>query len=153
MLATVVAEVYGRPDHDYGELVEAARQVKARMAAEEGVVDLDDSVEADTARWFFRVDREKAGRSGVSTADAVQTLRLALGGLPAGTVHAEAEQNERPILLRLPRDGRSDLERLKALAGPRAARVGRCSSGSWGASRRGCGTGRSSTRTSAASCT
>ena len=54
------------------------------MAEEPGVVDLDDSVEADQRELFFDVDREKAGRNGISTEDVAQTLRLALAGMPAG---------------------------------------------------------------------
>ena len=62
---------------------------------------------------FFRVDREKAGLNGVSTEDIVQTLHIALGGMPAGVVHVPTEQNELPIVLRLPRESRSDAARLE----------------------------------------
>jgi len=61
------------------------------------------------------VDREKAGLNGISSEDIVNTLRIALSGMPAGTVHAPREQNELPIVLRLPREKRSDPERLKTI--------------------------------------
>ena len=115
VLSTVVAEIYGRPDQPYGELIAAAKTLETRMAAEEGVVDIDDTAEANQQKLFFRVDREKAGLNGISTEDVVNTLRIALSGMPAGTVHAPREQNELPIVLRLPREKRSDPERLKTL--------------------------------------
>ena len=116
VLATVVAEIYGQPTHRYDELIAAADVVKARLREEPGVVEVDDSVEENLQQYFFRVDREKAGLSGISTEDVVNTLRLALSGYPAGTVHGPTEQNELPILLRLPRDQRSSLSRLKTVA-------------------------------------
>ncbi len=116
VLSTIVAEVYGRPGMDYAELVAAAKTVRARMAEEQGVVDVDDMVEADRTRWVFETDREKAGINGISTEAIAQTMRLALDGMPAGVIHEPAEQNEWPIVLRLPRAARSDLERLQSVA-------------------------------------
>ncbi len=115
VMATVVAEVYGRPDQPYAELIAAAESLRDRLALEEGVVEADTSAEANQQKLFFRVDREKAGLNGISTEDIVGTLRLALAGMPAGVVHAPREQNELPIVLRLPREKRSDPERLKTL--------------------------------------
>ena len=115
VLSTVVAEIYGRPDQPYSALIAAAEDLQARLATEPGVVDIDDSAEAGQQKLFFRVDREKAGLNGVSTEDVVNTLRIALSGMPAGTVHAAGEQNELPIVLRLPREKRSDPERLKTI--------------------------------------
>ncbi|MGB4241832.1 MAG: efflux RND transporter permease subunit, partial [Kiritimatiellia bacterium] len=85
VLSTVVAEIYGRPDQPYSALIAAAEDLQTRMAAEQGVVDIDDSAEAAQQKLFFRVDREKAGLNGVSTEDVVNTLRIALSGMPAGT--------------------------------------------------------------------
>ena len=116
VFATVVAEVYGRPHHRYDELIAASRTVKQAMAQTKGVVDVDDMVEENQREMFFRVDREKAGMNGVSTEDIVQTLQIALGGMPAGVVHVPTEQNELPIILRLPRESRSDTARLSAIA-------------------------------------
>ena len=73
-------------------------------------------VEENQREMFFRVDREKAGMNGVSTEDIVQTLQIALGGMPAGVVHVPTEQNELPIILRLPRESRSDTARLSTIA-------------------------------------
>jgi len=115
VLSTVVAEVYGDSRHSYDDLIQAAETVKQAMADVEGVVDIDDTVEASQQKLFFRVDREKAGRNGISTEDIVKTLRISLAGLQAGIVHKDTEQNELPIILRLPRAARSDVARLKTI--------------------------------------
>ncbi len=108
VLSTVVAEVYGTPRHTYRDLIDAARTVKARLEREPGVVDVDDTVEAAQRELFFHVDREKAGLNGISTEDITQTLALTLNGMPGGVAHIAGQQNEVPIVLRLPRERRSD---------------------------------------------
>jgi multidrug efflux pump subunit AcrB len=115
VLSTVVAELYGRPHHDYEELVAAADTVRERFAQEPGVVDVDVSAEALQQEFYFRVDRDKAALSGVSVGDVVETLRAALSGLPTGLAHLPGEQNELPLVLRLPREQRSSLALLRAL--------------------------------------
>ncbi len=115
VLSTVVAEVYGKPHHSYDDLVAAARLIENRMALEEGMVDIDDTVQTDQTRMFFRVDREKAGLNGISTRDIAQTLNVALSGMSAGTVHITTEQNELPIIIRVPRSRRSDIQMLKTI--------------------------------------
>ena len=115
VLATVVAEIYGQPQHKYSELIAAARTVEAQMKKEEGVVDVDTTIEDNQRKLVFHVDREKAGLNGIATEDIVQTVGLALGGAPAGILHVAAEQNETPIVLQLPRAARSDVERLKTI--------------------------------------
>jgi multidrug efflux pump subunit AcrB len=116
VLSTIVAEIYGQPHHSYDELVAAAQTVKAQMATEEGIVDLDDSVEQKQRRLSFEVDRDKAGRNGISVQAVVATLQAALAGQNAGIIHVPTEQNELPIVLRLPRADRSSVALLKTIA-------------------------------------
>ena len=113
VLSTVVAEVYGTPRHTYADLIAAAQIVKASLTNEAGVVDVDDTVETSQRELFFRVDREKAGLNGISTEDITQTLAVTLNGMPAGMAHLGGQQNEVPIVLRLPRQQRSDAALLK----------------------------------------
>ncbi len=113
VLSTIVAEIYGSPRHSYADLIAAAQIVKASLVNEPGVVDVDDTVESSQRELFFRVDREKAGLNGISTEDITQTLAVALNGLPAGMVHLGGQLNEVPIVLRLPRQERSDAALLK----------------------------------------
>ena len=107
VLSTVVAEIYGQPTHTYADLVSQATAVAERMRQEKGMVDVDISAESPAPQLTFRVDREKAALNGISTEEIAQTVALALGGMPAGTLHAASEQNELALLLRLPREVRS----------------------------------------------
>lgn len=112
VVATVTAEVYPEKGQSPEELVRATRMVRQRMEKEAGVVDVDDSFEADQTRYIFVTDKEKAALSGVSTAEVARTLRIALEGLEAGVVHEPDEVNPLPIELNLPRPDRSSLEDL-----------------------------------------
>ena len=115
VLATVVAEVHGRPGTPYADLIKGAAVVRRVMGAEELVVDIDDSSEAVRPRWDFVVDKEKAGLHGVGTGRIIQTLRLALGGSQPAAVHLAHERQPLPVRLILPRLARSSLDELSQL--------------------------------------
>lgn len=115
VLSTLIAEIYGQPHHSYEDLIDAATIVKARMAQEPGVVDLDDTVEAPQPKLFFNVDRDKAARNGIAVADVTAVLRTALSGMDAGLLHIPQEHEERPIRIRLPRELRSSQAALAAI--------------------------------------
>ena len=112
VLQTLVAEIYGP---DYGRQIEIARQVRDVMDKTPGVVDVDWYVEDDQPKVRFVVDKEKAALAGISEAEIVRTLRLATGGETAGLVHDDREKEDVPIVLRLDRATRSDLERLRGV--------------------------------------
>lgn len=107
VIATVVAEVYGRPDHRYEDLMAAAQTVCTRLEKEPGVVDVDTSIEADSQKLVFVTDKEKAALNGISVADIAQTIKVALQGTTAGLVHRPGERIPLRIELRLPRFLRS----------------------------------------------
>lgn len=123
VLATVVAEIYGQPHHDYADLVAAASTVRARMSAEPGLVDVDDTVEIARPKQVFEVDQRKAAEHGIAKRDVVETLSIALDGRLGGILHAPREQNELPIRIRLPRADRASLARLSTI--PVTGRDGR----------------------------
>ncbi len=107
VISSIVAEVYGQPGHSYEDLIKAARVVRERCAAEPGVVDVDDSIESDQSKLVFITDKEKAALNGVSVADVVETLKIALNGMGAGTLRVPTERNPLRIELRVPRPVRS----------------------------------------------
>ena len=116
VLSSVVAEVYGRPDQGYDELIAASRTVAERFRREPGVVDVDDTTEAPQQKLVFVTDQEKAALARVTVADVAETLRVALEGSSVETVRLEGERNPLRILLRLPRVLRSsgqDLSNVK----------------------------------------
>ncbi|HEY6035750.1 MAG TPA: efflux RND transporter permease subunit, partial [Kofleriaceae bacterium] len=109
---TLVAEIYG-PSYD--RQIEIAREVRTLMERTPGVVDVDWYVEDDQPKQRFIVDREKAALDGVSEADLVRTLALATEGEPQGLLHDPREAEDVPVVLRLDRASRSDLDRLLSL--------------------------------------
>ena len=115
VLASVVAEVYGRPDHAYADLIAAAETVKARLAVEPGLVEVDDMIEADSRKLAFVVDREKAAINEVSPALIAEAVRIGLAGRVAGIMHVEGERHPLRIELRLPRAERSSPAELSML--------------------------------------
>jgi multidrug efflux pump subunit AcrB len=112
VLQTLVAEIYGP---DYQRQIEVARMVREKMEATRGVVDVDWYVEDDQPKYRLVVDGEKAALSGVSEAELARTVRLATAGEAVGLLHQEREKEDVPIVLRLPRAERADLERLRRL--------------------------------------
>ena len=102
VVASVVAEIYGRPDFRYEDLLLAADTVRARLAAEPGVVDVDDGREATQEKQTFITDVEKAALSGVSADEIASTLQAVLGGSTVGLMRSETERNPLRIQLRMP---------------------------------------------------
>ena len=115
VIATVTAEVYGEPGISYAQQIVAAQEVKARMAMEDKVVDVDDTIEAPQRRLHFTPDKEKAALSGISNAAIAATLSTALAGEQVGTLHVGSDRNPLPIVVRLPIESRSSAPDLAAL--------------------------------------
>jgi multidrug efflux pump subunit AcrB len=125
VLSTLVAEVYATPAQSYAGLKADARHVRALFAREPGVVDVDDTFEADRPRYVFRVDKEKASLAGVTTEQIANTLRIGLDGMTpgagdpkdfrAGSGHLPRELNPLTILIQLPQERRTGLNDLLRL--------------------------------------
>ncbi|HSQ58528.1 MAG TPA: efflux RND transporter permease subunit, partial [Gemmata sp.] len=138
VLSTLVAEVYSRPGQSYADLRTDARHVRALFEAEPGVVDVDDTFETERPRYVFRVDKEKASLTGITTEQIANTLRIGLNGLTpgegdpkdfrAGSGHLPRELNPLTIVLQLPQEDRTGLSDLLQLgvktAGGQIVRVG-----------------------------
>jgi multidrug efflux pump subunit AcrB len=125
VLSTLVAEVYAQPQQAYADLRGDVRHLRQLLESEPGVVDVDDTFEAQRPRQVFRVDREKASLNGISAEDIANTLRLALQGwMPgegavqtarAGVGHLPHEIHPLAIVLQLPQPERSSLVDLARL--------------------------------------
>jgi multidrug efflux pump subunit AcrB len=116
VIASVVAEVYGQPDNQYEDLLLAADAVRARLAAEPGVADVDDVREAAQEKLAFVTDKEKAALNGITAEQIAATLQAVLGGGTVGVVRSDTERNPLRIELRLPVDRRTsaaDLARIE----------------------------------------
>ncbi len=115
VLATVVAEITGSPDQSYQDLIKSAQIVKQRMSQEPNMVDVDWTVEDPWIQWEFQVNKPKAALNGIDTQTVVYTLRLALDGAIAGSVHVPEERNPWTIRLILPKAQRSSITQLADL--------------------------------------
>ncbi|MCP9452371.1 MAG: efflux RND transporter permease subunit [Nitrospira sp.] len=111
--SVLVAEIYGP---DYERQREVAKEIRALFEATPGVIDVDDSVEADQVKYVVTVDRAKAALAGISTEEVTQTLRMALEGAAVGSVHISQEKRPVPIRLRFPIEERTGLEHLGEIA-------------------------------------
>jgi len=115
VIATLVAEVYGRIGQPYEELVRAAAGVRRHMEAARGVVDVDDVTVAPEQQLTFRVDRAKAALHGISDRQLAETLQGAVAGTVPGVLRLADEVNPTGIRLRFLREDRArraDLDRL-----------------------------------------
>ncbi len=110
--SVLVAEVYGSDDQNRTEI---ARQARRIFQETPGVVDVDDSIEADQIKYRFVVDKVKASLAGISTEEVGKTLKLALEGYNVSLAHIPEEKNPVEIRLQLPRPSRSGVEELKQI--------------------------------------
>jgi multidrug efflux pump subunit AcrB len=76
VLSPVVAEVYGPTPQARAEL---AGKLARQMEGIDGLVDIDTTVTAPTTQWRVVVDRHRAATLGVSQAQVVDALAVALG--------------------------------------------------------------------------
>jgi len=115
VLSTLVAEIYGPPEASYDDIIRVSDTVKQALTQTEGVVDVDDRVDAEHVTLHFRLNREKAALKGISAGQVAQTLQLAVQGRSAGSVHIDSERKPLEIYLQLPRAARSSPADLLAL--------------------------------------
>jgi multidrug efflux pump subunit AcrB len=122
VLSTLVAEVYGP---DYERQRELALDVRDIFEKTPGVVDVDWIMEEDQHRIVIEPDSEKAALNGISVSQINQALSMNLSGSQAGLLHQPMEKEDVPIVLRLPLESRSGVERLKSIkvATPRGKMV------------------------------
>ena len=97
VLSPLVAEIYG-PDRQ-GRLA-VAKSVRAVFEKTPGVVDVDDSSIAQTAKKILVIDRSKAAASGVSQQEIVSTLRAGLSGESVTYMH-DLSKYATPVVVQL----------------------------------------------------
>jgi len=120
VLQTLVAEVYGPAQEDR---IRIARQIRDLWKRTDGVVDVDWYVEDDQPKYRLLADKEKAALNGISDDEIARTLQVASAGYPAGLLHMDSEKEDVPLMVRLDRASRSDMERIQSLK--LAGRTGR----------------------------
>ncbi|QPK63439.1 efflux RND transporter permease subunit [Methylomonas sp. LL1] len=116
VLSSVVAEIYGPPEASYGDIIKVSNRVRADLEQTEGVVDVDDFVEAPQDRLHFILNQDKAALLGISSQQVAGSLKLAVEGGMSGTLHIATERQPLLINLQLPRAARSSEADLLALS-------------------------------------
>jgi len=104
--------VYGP---DLGERIAIARRIRDLWKSTDGVVDVDWYVEDDQPKYRLLVDKEKAAINGISEDDIARTMALASSGYQAGLLHSDSAKEDVPLMLRLDRASRSDMEQIRNL--------------------------------------
>jgi len=99
VLQTLVAEIYGPTEQVRRSL---ATRVLDVFESTPGVVDADWYVEDAQPRTRVVVDKEKAALHGIGAETISRTVRLALGGDPAGLLHQPLEKEDVNIVFELP---------------------------------------------------
>ncbi len=112
VMSPLVAEIYG-PDPERGRAL--ALDLARTFGKSPGIVDIDTTVEADSAREVIVVDRQRAARAGISQQQVVDALATALGGRDATYLHDGAAKYAVPVRLRLPTGDQAELAQLLAL--------------------------------------
>jgi multidrug efflux pump subunit AcrB len=113
VLATLVAEVYGRRGQPYEELVAAARRVRRLMEETPLVVDVDDVIVAPQKQIVFQVDHTRAALHGISEQQIAALLDGAVKGHAATTLRLASQLNPIPVQLRLRQADRSQITSLE----------------------------------------
>ncbi|OAI12738.1 acriflavine resistance protein B [Methylomonas lenta] len=107
VLSSVVAEIYGPPEAGYDDIIKVSNRVRSDLEQTEGVVDVDDYVEAPQDKLHFILDQDKAALLGINNQQVAGSLKLAIEGGVAGTLHIASERQPLMIELQLPRASRS----------------------------------------------
>lgn len=112
VLSPLVAEVYGPDAAQRQHLAEALLQ---QFGEVDGLVDVDSSLVAVSPQWQIVVDRQRAARLGVSQAQVIQALDLALGSRHIDHLHDPSAKVPIPIRLILEEGARAQPSALMAL--------------------------------------
>jgi multidrug efflux pump subunit AcrB len=112
VLSTLVAEVYGP---DYNEQMKIGKKMKQLFSATKDVVDIDWYTEDDQWQYHFEVNKDKAMRYGITTAQVVANMNAVLSGQVAGTLHEPTSFSPVNIKLQLSNADKSGIEELKNL--------------------------------------
>lgn len=101
--------------HDPTALNRAADMVKAKLAEDPQLIELEDNRTSPGIEWNLAVDREAAGRYGVDVLSVGQTIQFLTGGVLMGRYRPDDAEDELDIRVRFPPSARNvaALEQLK----------------------------------------
>ncbi len=98
---------------DLKTLTDLANQSVTILRGIEGAGDVRAEQLAGLPALTIKVDRQKLSRFGLNAADALAVVQ-SIGGIQVGTVYGD-DNSQTPIVVRLPREARTDANRIAAL--------------------------------------
>ena len=107
VLSPLVAEIYGL---DYDGQIKVAKEVHHVFETTPGIVDVDDSVEAEAPKLVLKVDQQKAALLRVPQRSVVAAVHAALSGDDASYLHESNVKYPVPIRLEFPVKDKADIE-------------------------------------------
>jgi len=110
--APLVAEVYGI---DYQGQMQVARDLRQVMESTRGIVDVDDSSEAESERWILEIDRQKATRLGLNQAAIAAAVATLVDGEDVGYLHRDNLKYPVPLRLELREGDKAGLSSVLSL--------------------------------------
>lgn len=93
--------------HDPAALNRAANLVKAKLAGDRQLIELEDNRTSPGIEWNLAVDREAAGRYGVDVLSVGQTIQFLTGGVLMGRFRPDDAEDELDIRVRFPAEARN----------------------------------------------
>ncbi|MGH6909271.1 MAG: efflux RND transporter permease subunit, partial [Phenylobacterium sp.] len=93
--------------HDPLALDKAANMIKAKLAADPQLIELEDNRTSPGIEYNLTVDREAAGRYGVDVLSVGQAIQFLTGGVLAGRFRPDDAEDELDIRVRFPTDART----------------------------------------------
>jgi len=112
VIAPIVAEVYGP---NQAAITATAKALRARLEQTDGIVDVDDMIEASAKKYLLKIDRQKAALLGVPQSSLVTAITSALGGDDISYLHEPHQKYALPIRLELSEADKSNLEQFLTL--------------------------------------
>jgi multidrug efflux pump len=93
--------------HDPAALDRAADVVKAKLASDPQLIELEDNRTSPGIEWNLTVDREAAGRYGVDVLSVGQSIQFLTGGILVGRFRPNDAEDELDIRVRFPPEARN----------------------------------------------
>lgn len=92
-----------------------AAQTKTILASIPGTIYVSNEIDLLKSDIRININREKARTLGILTSDIDRTVRLAVAGLPVGTLSDDAKDEDYNIIVNVPKEGFATLQNLKNL--------------------------------------
>ncbi|MCR5876005.1 efflux RND transporter permease subunit [Phenylobacterium sp. J426] len=93
--------------HDPAALNAAADLIKAKLASDPQLIELEDNRTSPGIEWNLAVDRAAAGRYGVDVLSVGQTIQFLTGGVLMGRFRPDDAEDELDIRVRFPAEARN----------------------------------------------